>query len=86
MPGHTHENTFDLGRLEVGQEVRHSLHYEQYGKRDGKPGKAISHRLQRFPHWHGRLSVSFKKGMQTKSIDKSGHSPCSICPAYTYPL
>jgi proline iminopeptidase len=35
--GYIHETAFETGRLPVGE--IHTLHYEQYGKKDGKPGK-----------------------------------------------
>jgi proline iminopeptidase len=35
-PPYTHSSAFDEGFLEVSP--IHKLHYEQYGKSDGKPG------------------------------------------------
>lgn len=35
--GYVHEDAFDEGFLQVDQ--IHNVHYEQYGPRDGKPGK-----------------------------------------------
>jgi proline iminopeptidase len=37
--GYIHETAFDTGRLPVSQ--IHTLHYEQYGKKNGKPGKTL---------------------------------------------
>ena len=36
-PGHTHEDAFDVGKLAVSN--IHTLHYEQYGNKEGRPGK-----------------------------------------------
>jgi proline iminopeptidase len=36
MTSYTHADAFDQGRLKVSD--LHTLHYEQYGKPDGKPG------------------------------------------------
>lgn len=41
MAGYTHSAAFDDGFLEVSS--IHTLHYEQYGKPDGKPGMLNSH-------------------------------------------
>lgn len=38
-PGYAHTEAYDSGVLPVG--TIHKLHYEQYGKKDGKPGKTI---------------------------------------------
>lgn len=38
QPGHEHAGPFDAGYLPVDD--IHKLHYEQYGKRDGKPGRS----------------------------------------------
>ena len=35
--GYAHDDAFDAGFLKVDD--IHSLHYEQYGSRDGKPGE-----------------------------------------------
>jgi len=37
LPGYNHTAAFDTGKLPVSE--IHTLHYEQYGKKDGKPGK-----------------------------------------------
>jgi proline iminopeptidase len=37
---YTHLDAFDTGRLPVSD--IHTLHYEQYGKPDGKPGKPLT--------------------------------------------
>jgi proline iminopeptidase len=37
LTGYTHSAAFDIGKLPVSD--IHTLHYEQYGKQDGKPGK-----------------------------------------------
>lgn len=37
MNGYEHSDPFDEGMLPVG--TIHRLHFEQYGKRDGKPGE-----------------------------------------------
>jgi hypothetical protein len=36
-PGYSHADPFDSGFLAVG--LIHTLYYEQYGKRDGRPGR-----------------------------------------------
>lgn len=36
-PGYSHADAFDEGFLSVGS--IHKIHYEQYGKKDGKPGE-----------------------------------------------
>lgn len=36
MPAYTHSAAFDSGRVAVDD--IHQIYYEQYGKRDGKPG------------------------------------------------
>jgi proline iminopeptidase len=36
MTSYTHSDAFDQGWLKVSD--LHTLHYEQYGKPDGKPG------------------------------------------------
>lgn len=38
-PGYAHTKAIDSGILPVG--TIHKLHYEQYGKNDGKPGKTV---------------------------------------------
>lgn len=38
MSGYEHSDAFDEGMLPVGS--IHRLHYEQYGKPDGKPGES----------------------------------------------
>lgn len=38
--GHQHAAAFDIGHLPVGE--LHEVYYEQYGKKDGKPGEAHS--------------------------------------------
>jgi proline iminopeptidase len=37
--GYEHSSAYDSGTLPVGD--IHTLWYEQYGNKDGKPGKAI---------------------------------------------
>jgi proline iminopeptidase len=37
--GYAHTEAFDSRVLPVG--TIHKLHYEQYGKKDGKPGKTV---------------------------------------------
>jgi proline iminopeptidase len=41
VSGYAHTEAFDSGFLAVGE--IHQLHYEQYGKKDGKPGKEPFH-------------------------------------------
>jgi hypothetical protein len=64
-PGYTHTAPFDSGFLPVG--TIHKLHYEQYGKKDGKPGKLVSF-LQ-----YGANSASQLSARLSKALHKMLH-------------
>jgi proline iminopeptidase len=46
MSGYTHSEPFDIGLLPVG--TLHRVYYEQYGRKDGKPGPLLKDSASRW--------------------------------------